>query len=360
MIRLLWWRLLGGACLTLLLLGLPVWGTVPAYYTLVDLGVADRAVLPVLAKDAETMVIVREGAGGGSLWQLYPMLTDLGAPAGGRVDTVEAVGDGRIVGIGSFPDRQTGELHTQPYLRTASGSFQELATFAPELGNVPRAVNATYVAGVCSGVSGGQVPCVWGPTLQPMALPTFGDVFNDVTALNAVGDMTGVASVSGMPHCALWSQSLGLLDCHPAGQSWSQGRDVNDAAVVVGQVVLAGPAFGYRGFTYTHPQGATLLPPLPGDTQSDAYSLNDAGLVVGESWMPGVCGACPRPSQHAVIWDAGTPYDLQERLQGAGGWTLVRALRINAEGRMLGLATTNGVEHMVLLVPVEPTFKGTK
>jgi hypothetical protein len=349
-----WWWRLWGALICTMLLALPVLAKGHERYTLVDLGAFNSRMTPVLAKDGDMIVGLREVAGVVSLWQLYPTLTDLGAPAGGRVDTVEAVGDGRIVGIGSFPDRQTGALHTQPYLYTASGSFQELATFAPELGNVPRAVNATHVAGVCSGVSGEQVPCVWGPTLQPTALPTFGDVFNDVWALNSVGDMTGVASVSGMPHCALWSQSLGLLDCHPAGQAWSQGRDVNEAAVVVGQVVLAGPAFGYRGFTYTHPQ-ATLLAPLPGDTMSAAYSLNDEGLIVGESWVPGVCGACPRPKQHAVIWDGTTPYDLQERLQGAGGWTLIRALRINAEGRMLGLATQNGVEHMVLLVPVEGT-----
>jgi hypothetical protein len=100
-----------------------------------------------------------------------------------------------------------------------------------------------------------------------------------------------------------------------------------------------------------------LLQPFPGGNVSQAFGINDLGLIVGASLNAVISG-----DQRAIVWENGTPLDLQPRLQGADGWTLHYAIGITNDGVILAAATNAAdavpgpgltVSHLVLLTPVQ-------
>ncbi len=70
---------------------------------------------------------------------------------------------------------------------------------------------------------------------------------------------------------------------------------------------------------------------LPGDVLSIAYSLNDAGEIVGESCdANGNCRAC--------LWQNGFPTDLNALVPPGSSVHLLVAFDINNEGQIVGQA----------------------
>jgi probable HAF family extracellular repeat protein len=74
------------------------------------------------------------------------------------------------------------------------------------------------------------------------------------------------------------------------------------------------------------------LPPLPGDTESNAIGINDNGQVVGTS------GNCSNFPIEAVIWQNGTPTDLGT----LGGKFFNVAFAINNQGQVVGQSDLPG------------------
>ena len=104
------------------------------------------------------------------------------------------------------------------------------------------------------------------------------------------------------------------------------------------------------GNTATHTflwQHGTMsdLGTLPGDVDSFAGGINDAGQVVGESCD--ASGNC-----RGYLWQNGSMYDLNTLIPPSSGLVVPFGANINDSGQIVGAAVNaQGVEQAILLVP---------
>jgi probable HAF family extracellular repeat protein len=205
-----------------------------------------------------------------------------------------------------------------------------------------------------------QVPLVWVNGTHVLELPTLGGPDGAVAAVNDAGINVGSSQIaSGEPHATLWLPDGSLFDLHPpevGGVSFAM--DINAVDAVTGFVTYTLSTFP-KGFTYGFvwsPQnGLSWLAPLIGDTVSLAFSLNSAGDVVGDSFLPANC-ACEDLHTAAVLWPLGalSPVDLNTLVTNGAGWHLIVARGINEAGQIVGVGFKDGVLHSWLLTPVIP------
>jgi probable HAF family extracellular repeat protein len=97
---------------------------------------------------------------------------------------------------------------------------------------------------------------------------------------------------------------------------------------------------------------------VPADEQnSEALSLNDRGLVVGDSGMGFIETYTP---DRALIWrlgefagDSSAPIDLNTLIPANSGYQLIQAVDVNARGEIVVAAVqqSTGNVHAVLLTP---------
>ncbi len=92
---------------------------------------------------------------------------------------------------------------------------------------------------------------------------------------------------------------------------------------------------------------------LPGDLDSFAYGINDAGQVVGYSFMG------EQGPERAYLWSAGVMTDLNDLIPPDSGWVLDEAYAINDAGQIVGGGTFNGEGRAFRLTPIETRAKGT-
>jgi probable HAF family extracellular repeat protein len=131
-------------------------------------------------------------------------------------------------------------------------------------------------------------------------------------------------------------QDLGVL-----GTS-AQAFGISANATVVGQFDT--PSGDIRAFMWTSKTGLTQLASPAGSTQDWAWSVNDAGQAVGYSNLP---------SQNAILWTKGVPYNLGT-LAGGAGASMARG--INRTGQVVGESSIQGEfgpvgVHAMLWVP---------
>jgi probable HAF family extracellular repeat protein len=108
-------------------------------------------------------------------------------------------------------------------------------------------------------------------------------------------------------------------------------------------LLCVGIASAANAITYT----LTELNPLPGDNSSNAYGINNAGQVVGQSY--------PTVGSKAVIWNGGTPTALSPLPSG----TTSVGLGINDAAQVVGYSdTTGGVTHAAIWNGTTPTDLG--
>jgi probable HAF family extracellular repeat protein len=102
-----------------------------------------------------------------------------------------------------------------------------------------------------------------------------------------------------------------------------QPKAISASGEVVGYF---GQHVGSLAFDWTASQGVTMLPPLLGDTISQAYGASTNGLVAGESTSAHGYG-------HAVIWLNGAIEDL-----GTLGGEFSNASGVSSDGKVTGYA----------------------
>ena len=83
-----------------------------------------------------------------------------------------------------------------------------------------------------------------------------------------------------------------------------------------------------------------------GGGSSFAYGINDAGAVVGHSWLAAAGAA------HAFLYQGGAMVDLNSLLLNAAGWELTEAYAINSAGQIAGAGLYNGQRMAFRLDPV--------
>jgi probable HAF family extracellular repeat protein len=117
-----------------------------------------------------------------------------------------------------------------------------------------------------------------------------------------------------------------LTDLGTLGGSSSEANGINDAGEVVGDSYMASGA--EQGFLYN---GSIVgLGTLGGQT-SFANGINDSGQIVGYS-------STSTGAQDAYLYSNGTMVDLNDEVSGTDGWTMIAANAINNAGQVTGYA----------------------
>jgi probable HAF family extracellular repeat protein len=194
-------------------------------------------------------------------------------------------------------------------------------------------------------------PAVWtlGPPDVIHELPLYrDDTSGAATAINDNGQIVGISGICDQAvgrhtakHAVLWENG-GVTDLGNLGAEWwNTPTAVNEEGVIVG---FAGdPAFVegdiLHAFIWTKQRGMQELKPLPGRSpqhvDSEAYGINDDGIVVGVSCDVNAIDC------RAVVWDhSDMPVDLND-LKGDYSAHLESAKDINNKGEITGRAITD-------------------
>lgn len=295
--------------------------------------------------------------------------------------------DGRICGVGTTFSNRVHQL----YWDSVTGRI--------DLGTINNVPGFSYAYGVnSSGIvvgenwsNGAMLPSIWdqiGGMQALPGLPTGGGIASAV-AINDLGQVAGSSLTANDYRAVLWLgkdsvEDLGVVGLDTSSRSNGIGPDgtvvgystgASEQAFVwtrstgiigIGQLQpgincqawdvnasgqVVGTSYGTpnRGFLWTSTGGFVDLGNGPGGwTNLVAYSINDAGTVVG-TYTDDV-------GHKGFVWTASQgPVDLTSKLYSNGpGWTVFNAAAVNNKGWIAANAKTAAISrgHAVLLKPV--------
>jgi probable HAF family extracellular repeat protein len=184
------------------------------------------------------------------------------------------------------------------FLWTArDGVLHDLGT----LGGTISIANAISDDGVVVGASATapndfQHAFMWTRHAGMVDLGTLGGFTSVAQGVNDNGVIVGTSqtSPSGENHAFIWTRHTGMVDIGKAGLA-SFGEKINGRVAIGQTFTLAGTK---HGFAWTRKDGFVDLGTLNGDTSSFAGAVSDRGLVVGNSFTPGI------PGSRAFVWSA--------------------------------------------------------
>jgi probable HAF family extracellular repeat protein len=172
-------------------------------------------------------------------------------------------------------------------------------------------------------------------------------------AINVSGHIVGVHmdAANNYPRACFYDGTT-WTDPGTFGHYWAVADDINDSDVIVGMAsksATEGWAFKWS------PGGGMIGLDHLGYSWSIGYGINNAGVVVGAvgsaepNWD--AIQAAKTYGEHAVMWAAdGTATDLNDLIDPALGWTLLRATEISENSRYItGTGLIGGQEHAFLL-----------
>jgi probable HAF family extracellular repeat protein len=172
--------------------------------------------------------------------------------------------------------------------------------------------------------------------------------YSEAYAINAAGVVMGYAYAPlwGPDHA--WRYDGTQTDITPPGQfTFARGTGINTAGTACGILTLpGGGSNGFEAATYTPGAGWTELGVLPGTTESEAWGINDSGVVVGRSFDISV------EDYRGFVRTGGVMIDLSQGIPGAPGAPIVEALSVNAAGQVVANADDGVTVTGLLLTPV--------
>lgn len=189
---------------------------------------------------------------------------------------------------------------------------------------------------------------------QPYALEDLGIPEGYTSATARAIDDTGRCAVvasnqeAKIPQHAFLFENGAYQDLGESSDLW----ELSETGWLVGSRYL-GQAWqtGFRYNVHTPQTPMETIPPLarPGHVGTNAFGVNNAGVVVGDSF------ADLEQDFRAFIYDGsgGGPRDLNDLIDAGSGWVLESADAINDAGQIVGTGTLNGDGHQAfLLTPV--------
>ena len=208
---------------------------------------------------------------------------------------------GQVVGLVN-----DGQSYAQPFTYQ-NGQLTILTLTGLNGYNIPSAVTSSGIIGGNGHPSGNQPPAYGFIYQNGQTTVLINGVGNtSLGGINSSGAATGTYTVglgnSGQTVSQPFIYSNGqLTGLGNYGESFATvGLGINNDRVIVGYTSDPNTANGLHAFRYSD-NSFTLLPNLPGGTQSYASGINDAGLIVGQAFSSG---------NRAVEWFNGVPIEL--------------------------------------------------
>jgi probable HAF family extracellular repeat protein len=225
-----------------------------------------------------------------------PQPAILGATVAGVPFSVAAINDaGQVVGT-----QQSGGT-SRALLWTAGGGVQDLGTLGGASSWAYGINESGQVVGASLTATGERHAFLWTPgegmrdlgTLDGARSSTARDI-NDHGQVVGESTFPPVGPRQPATHAFVWTLGEGMLDLGTLSEALTSSIafDINNAGQVVGRAFSADrqifpptdPEFFSRAFLWAPGQGMRDLGDLGGG-YSVAYAINDAGQVVGKSWL---------------------------------------------------------------------------
>jgi probable HAF family extracellular repeat protein len=234
------------------------------------------------------------GPGHAAVWRPGEAVQDLGVLDAGGGSAAYGVNASGVV-VGTSETTSGGRA----FRWTAAGGMQALPSCPSATYAAAYDVNTSGVAvGSCTTGPGAGVAALWSPGAQVQVLPTIVGALTTVArAVNDAGLVVGSVQDAGGERPAVWrlngagAYEIKLLVL-PAGSSGATSG-------IAFSVNADGAIVGFKGSLALYWSGPDaeprVLAPLQGGENARAISINDAGVIVGDS----------RPSpaiDRAVIW----------------------------------------------------------
>jgi probable HAF family extracellular repeat protein len=158
--------------------------------------------------------------------------------------------------------------------------------------------------------------------------------------MTLAGDLTN--------HAFLWEWGS-LMDLGTLGGNNSEAWSANDAGEVVGRADFSPTSTDHHAFLWRH--GVMRdLGTVAGQSRSTAYSINSKSQVVGDA------------NDNAWLWENGSIVDLNSLVPPNTDLHVAVGAAINDRGEIVATGVLqNGNEHAVLLIPCDenhPGFQG--
>jgi probable HAF family extracellular repeat protein len=207
-------------------------------------------------------------------------MVDLGT-LGGRTSYAYGINDwGAVVGGAATPD---GPFHA---FVVRERGLRDIGTLAGGSDSYARAINGHLVTGWSSTTQFGDTHAFRYEGRAMIDLGVLeGGQFSTGGGIDAGGRVVGESSTTGGIHAALWNETGGH-DLGNLGVS-SQAVSINSSGVAVGGA--GAPGLGVRATIYQDGSITdlnSLIPSKSGWTLTFAYSINDAGSIVGYGLSP--------------------------------------------------------------------------
>ncbi|HUO10717.1 MAG TPA: hypothetical protein VM008_20620 [Phycisphaerae bacterium] len=272
-----------------------------------------------------------------TLWQgAQPILLPLPVGQQGDAQSINNAGDavGLVYTLGPNTDERPALWH--------NGQLQLLSTLNQSSGAAAAINNAGFIAGSVStnvGPNTTSQAILWTPTGQPTLLTNLPNTQAFATAINNNNQVLTVASSATGVTTSIWSNNTSSL-IPDLGDNTLAGHAINDLGHVAGAAVQDNVtvAFLYK-------EGTTAaLPGLPGGSYAEAMGINDSDEIVG-------FGDNSTGDSVAILWQDGSPINLNDLIPANTGWQLFQANAITDDGSILGNGLFNGQATPFLLTP---------
>jgi len=271
-------------------------------------------------------------------------MTDLGTLGGPTAYAMGINSSGTITG-----GAQNAAGSTRPFVWTQADGMRDLGVLPGYTSGHADAINDNGVIVGRSGISAPYRATLWTPTgtgaWVAQDLGSFGGTYNEGMSINDDGVVAGISSdAAGHQLAFRWTSATGItLLPLPASANNSQAFGINEVGVIVGQINYT--VDGHNVPVAWTTAGIVLLPLLPGGTIGRAYAINDNNIITGYS--TNATGAAtpvrwrPDPNNPGV-WLAPETLGAEQR-----------GVSINSAGQIVGFAHTGpgGKTHAILWQP---------
>lgn len=345
----------------------------PSTTTVYTLVVTDWSFPPRTAIDTVTVTITPPPA------QMQYAVTDLGS-----LSTKNTYGNA-LNDIGQVVGTYTSETYAKRAFLWQGGVMTDIGTLGGADAEPLDINNAGVVVGRSKNAAGQMRAFMWDAVGGMRDLGTLGGSTSEAYAINESGQVAGYSlTADGYVRAFVYSGgAMTALDI--TGYSQSGAFDINSHGESAGILLPAsGNAVAFVHDGTLHNLGSPLL------TASEAWLINDEGVIAGHSWGGGeyrsflywqgavvdlgvldgfaktyAWGLSPKgqvvgsvanntgiPLSHAFIFSGGTLQDLNDLLEAGHGWDhLTLANDINIDGQIVGYGKINGLYRAFLATP---------